>query len=268
MKIRIGMRQLNDTDKEKIKLGIKKIQDYEQEWLSKAQYENIREIEMSPDEWKKVVENLPHKEINTNQEIYLVNGGDAICHPYNYNTIVRHDNKVTIQGNYVDQVTARFIIDLLVACTYELYREPEQPTPQPQKHIEPKLTPEQIQENKIRDIEKQIAEEVKAIELAKTLNLSEQITAHEDELEYLRKKLVVVRADYEHANWNEDKYDSKELEKYTGIVPLFALEELQKAIDLFDDFRVWVERDDSDPALVGRIICGEHKTPYVIAEWN
>ncbi len=265
MKIRIGKVQLNDTDKEKIRLGIKKMEEYEQEWLSKTLYENIREIELTSDEWKKVVENMPYKKPDCNSvEI----SGDSFQYPFNHTNIIRRDEKVIIQGNFVNRVPAQLIIDLIVSRTYELYHEPEKQPPQPETKTEPKPTLEQIRENKIRDIEKQIAEEVKAIELAKTLNLPEQITAHEGELNYIRKTLAVVQAGYEFAAWDGNKYESVGLEKYTGMVPLFALEELQKATGLFDDFRIWEERDDCDPILVGRIICGEHKTPYVIMEWS
>lgn len=82
------------------------------------------------------------------------------------------------------------------------------------------------------------------------------------------KKLALVHEGYVRKEWDEDKYHSGELEKYTGIIPLFALESLQKAQPLFDDFRVWTERDDCDPILIGRIISTEHKTCYVIAEWG
>lgn len=145
------------------------------------------------------------------------------------------------------------------------------PAPSETQKPEPaKLTPEQIKENKIRDIEKLIAEEVSATELAVTLKLSEQVKAHEDELAYLRKKLAVTQAGYELVKWDDDKYHSGELEKYIGVIPLFALEALQKAQTecTFDDFRVWTEREDNDPVLVGRIISNEHKTPYVIAKWS
>lgn len=59
-----------------------------------------------------------------------------------------------------------------------------------EKPKEPELTLEQIHEKKIRDIENQISEEVKAVELAKTSNLTEQVTAHEDDLEYLKKACI------------------------------------------------------------------------------
>lgn len=143
-----------------------------------------------------------------------------------------------------------------------------QPAPKPEP-VTPKLTPEQEKENRVRRIEERIAEEGRAVELANTLNLTEQVKAHEDELAYLRNKLAVVQAGYERVEWDESKYSSGELEKYIGRIPLFALEALQtaQAKNLFDDFRVWTEQD-GDPVLVGRIISSEHKTPYLIEEWS
>lgn len=139
------------------------------------------------------------------------------------------------------------------------------PQPEPAK----KKTDEEEREERIRKIEKEIADEVSAIELATSTEVAAQVKVHEDELEYLRKKLAAVRSGYSRAAWDENKYKSTALEEYNAAIPVFALQSLQKAQQaaLFDDFRVWKEQD-SDPLLVGRICRAGRKTPYTIAVWG
>lgn len=149
-----------------------------------------------------------------------------------------------------------------------LQKQDEKP-PEPPKPPEPEKPKLSDQERRLRGLETDIAEHIKAAEIAKELGLTPQVEEHEAELKHLRRVAEAIKRGFEEIDWDNDKYESLVLDKYRPLIPVHVLESLKSAkqSELFDSFGIWDEKEDPDPVLISRIETGTRKTQFRIDGW-
>ncbi|MEW6624587.1 MAG: hypothetical protein AB1420_15935 [Bacillota bacterium] len=134
--------------------------------------------------------------------------------------------------------------------------------------VEEKKVEEKKEKSELEKTEKKIASEKEAIELAKKLNLQNQVGVHSEKLQLREREKKALLAGYNFIREDINVKRGYSVDEYPDAIPLEGLQTLDKALNsaLFDDFRVWVEYND-DPILVGRVIVGERKTAFELFSW-
>ncbi len=258
--MRVGINQMNDTEKEKIVLGIKSITDYEQELVNSKPVSGIQEVEMTLDEWKQLVITLP----NTNHTIYI--RGSRLLGIGNDPMIIKESGKVLLRADEgIDATKIKHILSVLTDCKYEFYREPEK-AQQPEAQQPEKTPEERRKEDLIQRQHKAILACIKAIKLSQELNLSNQVELHNAKLQYHQARLEHIE-DKIHDADDRENYEVRAPDELGTLIPLEALQILKEQQQNFDSLEVWLAKSD-DPLLIG-VIENSYSVLYVeLASWE